>query len=115
MRRIISLASGSPGTTARLPLLVGANISSRNNTLKPACFFTPPWQAIHFLLRIGFTSALKSIFFPEPVRKQPARIAANKHNRSHHFFGAKRFILALSLSLVKPLKLHLNPVFAGRN
>ena len=60
-RRIISLCDGSPGTIANLPDLVLPSASSRNNTLKPPCFFTPPWQVIHFLFRMGFTSALKSM------------------------------------------------------
>jgi hypothetical protein len=37
-----------------------ASASDRNNKLNPAFRFTPPWQDIHFLLKMGFTSVLKS-------------------------------------------------------
>jgi hypothetical protein len=45
---------------AGFPDFVVPKASSRNNRLKPPDFFTPPWQAIHLLLMMGLTSALKS-------------------------------------------------------
>ena len=45
---------------AGLPDSVLPRASSRNNKLNPAFCFTPPWQVMHFLLKMGLTSVLKS-------------------------------------------------------
>ena len=45
---------------AGLPDSVFPKASSRKSKLNPAFCFTPPWQVMHFLLNMGFTSVLKS-------------------------------------------------------
>jgi hypothetical protein len=45
---------------AGLPESVLRKASSRENKLKPALSFTPPWQEMHLVLRMGRISALKS-------------------------------------------------------
>lgn len=52
--------SGIAGIIAGSPDSVSAKASSSNNRLNPPLFFTPPWQVIQFLFRMGFMSALKS-------------------------------------------------------
>src|SRR6185436_13885634 len=59
-RRIISLCSGSPGIIAGFPDLLFASASVRNNKLNPDFLRTPPWHVMHFLLKMGLTSVLKS-------------------------------------------------------
>ena len=80
-------ASGFVKTVARtLMLLVGAKASSLNKTLNPPCCFTPPWQAIHFLLRMGFTSVLKSICFSAENREKATKPAAIIKTATTSFF-----------------------------
>src|SRR5262245_47899717 len=45
---------------AGLPDLFFASASARNSKLNPDFRLTPPWQVIHFLLKIGLTCELKS-------------------------------------------------------
>src|SRR5690606_19827311 len=74
IRRTISEADGSPGTTTRLPDSPSPSACSRKmNDTPPACF-TPPWQVVQFFVRIGRMSRLKSTgsAAAETVRKTTA-------------------------------------------
>ena len=53
---------------ARFPDSVFSSARSLNSKLNPALAFTPPWQIIHFLLMMGFTSVLKSTDFSEVTK-----------------------------------------------
>ena len=55
------LRSCFSGTMAGLPDSFFARASCRKSRLNPDLRRTPPWQAMHFLFRIGLTCVLKSI------------------------------------------------------
>src|SRR5579859_1958159 len=75
--RISSLWSASPGTMANLPLFGLDKASFRNNKLKSDSRFTPPWQVMQRLFRIGFTCVLKSTRFTDEVINQRPEPTAN--------------------------------------
>jgi len=102
-----------------MPDLFFARASARNSKLNPDFRLTPPWQMMHFLLKIGLTCVLKSTADWCELKMRKIITATIGVITRRTFLDRKKFmqqLLAVKVTIIRILETSINwPIYYAKN